>query len=190
LPPRYSAIKQDGKKLYELARQGKTIEVPLRQVTITAIEILDWQGAQRDRGPELKIKVDCGEGTYIRSLARDLGAKIGCGATLAKLERTLSCGLQLQESMDFSEIEARVSSNNFEFIAPETLLNHWPTFRLNSQQAHQWSLGQKITGVDHLTVDQWFVGKDDQDNFLGMAIVQEREGQILLAPKVAFSPKS
>lgn len=81
-PPMYSAIKMNGKRLYELARQGKTIERPPREVTIHEIEVLDFSL------PFIQVKVVCSKGTYIRSLAFDLGEKLGCGAHLKELTRT------------------------------------------------------------------------------------------------------
>jgi len=82
IPPMYSAIKKDGKKLYELARQGKDIERTPREITINNIEILNINL------PEIEILVSCSKGTYIRTLCHDIGQKLGCGATLTKLTRT------------------------------------------------------------------------------------------------------
>ncbi|MGA1623992.1 MAG: tRNA pseudouridine(55) synthase TruB, partial [Synechocystis sp.] len=89
IPPQYSAIQVGGKRLYELARAGIACEVPSREVEIFKLQILDWRSGDK---PELTLMVDCGEGTYIRALARDLGDRLGLGATLAGLERQLSGG--------------------------------------------------------------------------------------------------
>lgn len=82
IPPMYSALKYGGKKLYELARKGETVERPPRQVTFHDFEILDFQS------PKLTLRVKCSKGTYIRSLARDLGEALNSKAYLSKLERT------------------------------------------------------------------------------------------------------
>ena len=82
VPPIYSAIKMNGKRAYELARKGKDVKMKAREVEIKDIKIISY------RWPYLEIKVVCGPGTYIRSLARDIGQELGCGAYLADLERT------------------------------------------------------------------------------------------------------
>lgn len=82
VPPMYSALKYGGKKLYELARKGETVERPPRQITFHDFEILDFES------PKLTIKVSCSKGTYIRSLARDLGEALNSKAYLSKLKRT------------------------------------------------------------------------------------------------------
>ena len=84
LPPMYSAIKVDGKRLYELARQGKEVERKTRPVTLYEIEVLKMEL------PNVVIRVLCSKGTYIRTLCHDIGQKLGCGATMISLERTMS----------------------------------------------------------------------------------------------------
>ena len=86
IPPMYSAVKHQGKPLYELARAGIDVERKARTAKIYSLEIRDWQN------PFLTIEVNCGKGTYIRSLANDLGQALGCGATLSALERS-RCGI-------------------------------------------------------------------------------------------------
>lgn len=80
-PPKFSAIKINGQRAYKLARQGKDFEIPSRKVTIYSIDILDY------RYPELKIRVHCSSGTYIRTLAEDIGKALGTGAYLTALRR-------------------------------------------------------------------------------------------------------
>ena len=82
VPPAYSAIKVNGRRAYDLARKGKEVKLKARQVTVKEIELISY------RWPYLKIRVVCGPGTYIRSLARDIGRELGTGAYLAELERT------------------------------------------------------------------------------------------------------
>lgn len=81
-PPMFSAIKINGKRAYKLAREGKTVEMPSREVEIYELEILDY------KAPELKIRTHVSSGTYIRSLAQDMGEALGCGAYLTQLRRT------------------------------------------------------------------------------------------------------
>ncbi len=99
VPPMYSALKVDGKKLYELARQGKEVERKARPVTIYEIEILDM------KLPEVTIRVACSKGTYIRTLCHDIGAKLGCGGAMASLKRTKAGAFLLNTAITLSELE-------------------------------------------------------------------------------------
>ena len=100
LPPMFSAIKVGGKKLYDLARQGKTIERQARPVTIYAIKLLSW------RNPVARLEIECGAGTYIRSLAHDLGAALGVGAHLSGLTRVASGAFHLRDSLPLAAIDS------------------------------------------------------------------------------------
>lgn len=99
VPPRYSAIKVKGKKLYELARKGVEFQPEPRKVFIKYIEILNYQY------PYLKVKVICGSGTYIRSLANDIGAKLNTGGYLQELIRTRIGGYKIEDSVETSELK-------------------------------------------------------------------------------------
>ncbi len=98
IPPMYSAVKQGGRPLHELARQGKTVERAPRPVEIDAIELIDWTP------PHLSIEVACSPGTYVRSLAHDLGQHLGCGAHLAALIRLGSGRFTLSESVSLERL--------------------------------------------------------------------------------------
>lgn len=99
IPPMYSALKVDGKRLYELARAGKEVERKGRPITIHEIKILAIEM------PVIKIQVLCSKGTYIRTLCHDIGAKLGCGATMISLERTMSGQFHIGQALTLSEIE-------------------------------------------------------------------------------------
>jgi tRNA pseudouridine55 synthase len=136
VPPAFSAIKIGGKKLYELARSGQNIEVPSRTVTIESITILSWQPGDY---PELTIEICCGAGTYIRSVARDWGDRLGCGAMLIELERTLSNGFHLNSSISFDRITPLY------LIPADEALSHLPRLTLSFEEAKRWQRGQKIS---------------------------------------------
>ena len=102
IPPMYSALKVNGKKLYELAREGKEVERKARPVTIHYIEIMDMQL------PELTIRVGCSKGTYIRTLCHDLGERLGCGAAMAALERTKSGEFTVETALTLAELEKKL----------------------------------------------------------------------------------
>lgn len=99
IPPMHSAIKINGQKLYKLARQGKTIDRPPRQVRITEIEVVEYEY------PLLTIRVACGSGTYIRSLARDIGQDLKVGAYLEELRRTKSGEYTEEDLVTLEELE-------------------------------------------------------------------------------------
>ena len=100
LPPMYSAIKINGKKLYELARKGVEIERKPRPVTIHALTLLDEPTAEGD----LWLRVRCSKGTYIRTLCHDLGQALGCGGCMASLQRTEACGFPIGEALELEDV--------------------------------------------------------------------------------------
>ena len=101
VPPMYSAIKINGKKLYELARKGREVERPARPVTIKSLEILEQQGEDL-----YTIRVRCTKGTYIRTLCHDIGAALGCGGCMASLRRTMAAGFTLEDAVSLERTQA------------------------------------------------------------------------------------
>ena len=101
IPPMYSAIKINGKKLYELARKGREVERPARSVTIKALEILEQQGEDL-----YMIKVRCSKGTYIRTLCHDIGQALGCGGCMSSLRRTMAAGFTLEDAVTLEQVQA------------------------------------------------------------------------------------
>lgn len=99
VPPMYSALKVNGKKLYELAREGKEVERKAREVVIHELEIL------KEAMPEFTLRVRCSKGTYIRTLCHDIGQKLGCGGIMASLERTRSGRFEAKRAHTLSEIQ-------------------------------------------------------------------------------------
>jgi tRNA pseudouridine55 synthase len=176
IPPRYSAIQIQGKRLYDLARSGEIFEVPSRQVDIFSLNILDWQTHPY---PELELEIECGAGTYIRSLARDWGDRLGVGATLAALVRTRSSGFDLEESLTFKEISAQHEQGELCLINPAIVLQHLPTVRLESSEILPWSQGKKLARLAESEILKIFsqadymgdirvVVYDPNDRFLGI----------------------
>ncbi len=98
MPPQFSAKKIDGKRAYKMARKGEKVELKPVEITIKAIEILDYTW------PTLKLRIDCGKGTYIRSMARDIGEKLGVGGYLSDLERTKVGDFQLTHAKTIEEV--------------------------------------------------------------------------------------
>ena len=108
VPPMYSAIQKDGKRLYELARQGIEIEREERDVEIYSLELLSFN----EKAQTFSISVECSAGTYIRSLSSDIGEKLGCGAVMTKLRRTKALGFSLSNAVTLPELEEKVKSGN------------------------------------------------------------------------------
>ncbi|MBP5528941.1 MAG: tRNA pseudouridine(55) synthase, partial [Lachnospiraceae bacterium] len=113
IPPMYSALKKDGKKLYELAREGKVIEREARDIKIINIDIKEINI------PYVTFTVHCSKGTYIRSLCRDIGEKLGCGGCMDHLKRTKVSFFEEKDSLKLSDIEALAKEGKIdEFILP------------------------------------------------------------------------
>ena len=122
VPPMYSALKVNGKKLYELAREGKTVERKPRPVHFYEIEILDISF------PLVHFRVTCSKGTYIRTLCNDIGEKLGCGGAMEELLRTRSGNFTLEESMTLSQVEEAVANGTIgeKIVSIEDVLSMYP----------------------------------------------------------------
>lgn len=112
VPPMYSAIQKDGKRLYELARQGIEIEREEREIEIYSLELLSFD----EKEQTFSISVECSAGTYIRSLSSDIGEKLGCGAVMTALRRTKALGFSLSDCVTLEELEERMKSGETENI--------------------------------------------------------------------------
>lgn len=112
VPPMYSALKVNGKKLYELAREGKIVERKARRVNISEINLLE---ADEEKG-EYRIEVSCSKGTYVRTLCHDIGEKLGCGGVMAELRRTRVGNFRIEEALTLSEVEAAVKNGDFSVL--------------------------------------------------------------------------
>ncbi|MBE9166842.1 tRNA pseudouridine(55) synthase TruB [Pleurocapsales cyanobacterium LEGE 06147] len=189
IPPIYSAIKRKGKNLYELARKGEIIDIPPRMVTIEKIEIVNFFPGEFT---ELELKILCGPGTYIRSIARDLGTVLGVGGTLANLIRTESCGMKLADSLTLEELAIQIERGTFQLIEPERALQNLDTFFLNSTESRSWCQGQCI----YLNLEKYsdkkiienteYPIKVQQKNgdFLGIGICSFEGDKLEIMPKI------
>jgi tRNA pseudouridine55 synthase len=141
IPPMYSALKINGQKLYKLARQGKTIRRQPRHVSIFHINVTAW------RLPDFDIEVACSAGTYIRSLAHDIGETLGCGAHLRTLVRTASHGFTLAESHTLEEITSIAQEGDLHrvLLPPRAALGQMTALTLSPEQISAVRFGQKIT---------------------------------------------
>jgi tRNA pseudouridine55 synthase len=140
VPPMYSALKRDGKPLYEYARAGITLEREPRPVTIHAIELTDF------RSPFLHLSVRCSKGTYIRVLGQDIGEALGCGAHLNALRRTGVGTLQLADAHSLDTFGALSEVERIAALAPvDALLQSFPSVHLPLSLTHRFLQGQKLS---------------------------------------------
>lgn len=131
VPPMYSAIQVGGQRLYDLARRGETVDLAPRPVEIHSITLRAWHP------PELVLDVVCGKGTYIRSLARDLGAALGCGAHLAGLRRTQVGPLALATAVPLTDLIAEPDQLKQHILPPETAIAEWPRVDVDAAMAQR-----------------------------------------------------
>ncbi|HIK28263.1 MAG: tRNA pseudouridine(55) synthase TruB [Oscillatoriaceae bacterium SKW80] len=201
VPPAYSAIQVKGKRLYELARSGKMVEVKARTVEIYQIKVLDWRAGAF---PEIDLHIVCGPGTYIRALARDLGAFLQIGGTLASLTRTYSSGFHLADSLTFDQLAALVERGAFQPVSENIALRHLQAVILSLSNAHRWCQGQKIldfrlenleTALESVRTDLNFpfsskalvrVYREDA-SFLGIGQILNSANETLLVPQVVLN---
>jgi tRNA pseudouridine55 synthase len=136
VPPMHSALKHEGKALYEYAREGVEIERDARQVTIHRIDILEWQHER------LVIDVLCSKGTYVRTLAQDLGEALGCGAHLSALRRTASGPQILDDAVTLEQLADMTEPERDALLQPaDMLLADWPLVRLSDEDAGRFLSG-------------------------------------------------
>ncbi|WP_376691435.1 tRNA pseudouridine(55) synthase TruB [Wenzhouxiangella sp. EGI_FJ10409] len=142
VPPMHSALKHKGQRLYDLARKGEVVERPPRAVEIHELELID-----RDE-QTLRLKVTCSKGTYIRSLARDIGEALGCGAHLSGLRRTASAPFDIRDSVELEALESLTREQARALLAPpDHALQHLPAVELDEQQASRMAQGQRLAGL-------------------------------------------
>ena len=145
VPPMHSALKRDGKALYEYARAGIEVEREARAVTIHSIDIVDVENAGED--DSWTIDVRCSKGTYIRTLAEDIGAALGCGAHLSALRRTGSGALSLTGALTLEQLGAMSEDErDAALMDADALLADWPVVRLGTEDA-----GRFLTGLRRRT---------------------------------------
>jgi tRNA pseudouridine55 synthase len=139
IPPMYSALKRDGKPLYEYARAGVTLEREARRVTIHLLEFVDY------RAPYLSLRVSCSKGTYIRVLGEDIGAALGCGAHLQALRRTQVGSLRLDKAVTLDMLADTPEAERVQYLAPvDALLSSFPSVSLSEGLAARFLHGQRL----------------------------------------------
>jgi tRNA pseudouridine55 synthase len=174
VPPMHSALKRDGRALYEYARAGVEVERAPRRVTIRRLQLLACEGETA------RIAVECSKGTYVRVLAADIGARLGCGAHLAALRRTRVGPLAVERGVPLAELEAMPAAARHALLLPvDALLASLPALELDAEAARRFSLGQRLPlGPARRPGRVRVLGPDAR--LLGVAQVNERG---VLAPQ-------
>jgi len=146
VPPPYSAVKVKGKKAYELAREGEEVDLEPRMINVYNLELLEWAP------PEAVIDVYCSSGTYVRSLAHDLGEKLGCGAHLIGLRRTKSGRFTLRDAVPLRKLRESFDDNSWsEHLIPAAeALSDWPAIDLTPEELDIVKHGRRIAGTPGL----------------------------------------
>lgn len=140
IPPMYSAIKVGGKKLYELARRGESVERKSRRISINSIDVVG------EDGDDLLLRVNCSKGTYIRTLCHDIGEKLGCGACMSSLRRTAAGVFLIENAHSIEEIQAAAASGDLQnFLLPlDTLFDQYPVLTVNENRTKRLKTGNII----------------------------------------------
>lgn len=142
LPPMYSAVSVNGKRLYELARKGETVERPSRMVIVYDMILEAFDEAEQTA----VLTVACGKGTYIRTLLSDIGQRLGGDAVMTALTRTAACGYSLAQCLTFEEVAAAVADGSIadKLLPTDSLFSAYPKLHLNAAQERMFCNGVKL----------------------------------------------
>jgi tRNA pseudouridine55 synthase len=183
-PPAYSAISVGGRRLYDLARRGEVVDVPVRRVEVFELELTSF-----DR-PVALLHVECSKGTYIRSLAHDLGQAVGCGAHLSSLIRSRSGRFMARDAVPLEELEVRLRQGTWRevSVALAEALTHFPVVLLNAEDARRLVDGQSVLAqaASHPLGTLARACADDGD-LLGIVRRGERAGDPVWRPEKILS---
>jgi tRNA pseudouridine55 synthase len=158
-PPVYSALKVQGRRAYALARRGETVVLQPRPITIHRLEILHYEY------PRLTLAVECGSGTYVRSLGRDIAASLGTAAVMSALVRTAIGNFTLDQACSFDQLSAETLSSYL--LPPIRAIDHFPSLSLSPEQVEDMAHGRTVRGI--VAADTQFAAAlDDQGRLLGL----------------------
>ncbi|MEY3460149.1 MAG: tRNA pseudouridine synthase [Planctomycetota bacterium] len=136
VPPTFSAVHVGGRRAYQLARRGESPDLQPRDIVVHSIQMHEYSW------PKLRLTIECGSGTYIRSIARDLGRKLGCGAVMSELERTRIGPFQIADSLDLDHLSPNTISESL--ICPLQIVGHLPRYRCVEQDLVDIRCGRQL----------------------------------------------
>lgn len=190
IPPMYSAVQVNGRRLYDLARSGQTVERPSRTVTIHQLNLLDYD----PKTGEGKLEVFCSKGTYIRSLVDDLGKALGCGGMLISLVRSQANGFILDDCLTLEECQRLADAGELEgrVLPADRVLKELPVLSLNRVQAEKFRHGVKLD-LNRLHLPKQAEGNlrvyDSDGLFLGLARCNWDEAELVIVKLLAVWPE-
>ena len=170
IPPIYSAIKVNGKKLYEYARKGQEIEIKPRQIEIYNINLIKYSPEEKN----IEFEVYCGKGTYIRSLCEDIAKKFETVGYMKSLKRIQVGNFKIQDSVTIEELENNIANNQFienQIISVETIFNEKNSIKLDYRKLHLFLNGVRLT--QQLDDDIYRI-YDINDKFIGIGVIQNQ----------------
>lgn len=178
VPPPYSAVKVNGKKAYEMAREGEEVELAPRIINVYNLELLEWAP------PEAVIDVYCSSGTYVRSLANDLGKTLGCGAHLVGLRRTKSGRFTLRDAVPLRKLRDAFDQGNwYQYLIPAAeALSDWPAIELDVDKMDAIRHGHRIPAEPGSS--GWARGVSQQGELV--ALLQHDDDTAEWQPKKVF----
>ena len=174
IPPMFSAIKQIGKKLYEMARTGIEVESKGRDITIYSLDLLSFNDSHAE------VEVHCSKGTYIRSLAHDIGTKLGCGACLNSLKRCASGQFFIDDAVTLEQLEQGEYT-----LIPTHSVFPYPSVTVNKEQEQRIRNGAPVI-YETAVYDERVKVFSEQENFLCTAIVERRPYGCYIKPETMF----
>lgn len=204
VPPAYSAVKVNGKRAYKAARQGETFELSAREVSVTRLELINFKfdpallatstispsalltktDAEHSNRPRFSLSIDCGTGTYIRSIGRDIARRLGTQAVMSKLIRTRVGAFAVEDGLDVTTLSREQVRTAL--ISPLTMLEHLRQFVVPADAARRLECGQSLpwpTGLTPATTTGEILAALNEQGAL-LAIVAEQNGKV--APQTVF----
>ncbi|MES9856710.1 MAG: tRNA pseudouridine(55) synthase TruB [Sedimenticola sp.] len=170
IPPMYSALKHKGERLYKLAREGKEVEREPRTVTIHSLTLLGCAL------PEFDLEVHCSKGTYVRTLAEDIGEVLGCGAHVIALRRTGVGPFDSTGMVDMAKLETyreETGASLDDLLLPvDSAVTSWPALYLNNDSAYYLKMGQPVV-VSKAPSSGWVRLYDDKEAFIGVGQIED-----------------
>ena len=178
IPPMHSALKMGGEALYRKARRGETVERPAREVEIHRLELIEHD----PQAGRFELEVTCGRGMYVRSLVSDLGARLGCGAYLASLRRTVFGPLTAKEAVTLEALESAGTDWSRWLLPLDLPLRDFPVVKLEPARARAISNGQAVLAPEAAETGRYRL-VDGEGRLLGLGLVDRRG---LVRPKAVF----
>jgi len=183
IPPMYSAVRINGQRLYDLARQGKEVEREPKNVTILKLELLGFD----EKTQTGKLEISCSKGTYIRTIISDMGDKLGVGGIMTTLCRTVACGFPLSDCITLEQAQEKTQNGTLEnsLMSVDKMFTHLPEINLNETQSSKFVNGVKLDlgRVIYADIDTNHRVYNSNKQFIGIASL-DKEKMVLVIEKM------